>query len=220
MRLQCLVTFTTNCWDTKLRMWSSSASCQNASLHRACQTSTTHRWVSEENKDCTILGIHSHTCQCLSTRILIQGTLCLLWRRCMLWRQCCSVPSVWSKVHLGQVRPWPLRPSSTIWLDKATGKAHKCLYSYYYFDWVLHINYVCWLTFSVCKASLLTFVLPVRCWCVLPVTLPLISWQRRFTRLGWRWWGCVPRAGKPLTPPCPSLLCTTRPETWRGNKDP
>lgn len=127
MRLRCLVTFTTNCWDTKLRMWSSNANCQNASLHRACQTSTTHRWVSEEKEDCTIVKVHSPTCQCLSTCVLIQGTL---WCRFTPWRQYCSVPSVWSKVHLGQARPWLLQPSSTIWLGRATGKAHKCLDSY------------------------------------------------------------------------------------------
>lgn len=147
MRLRFLVTFTTNCWDMKLKMWSSSASCQNASLHRAYQTSTTHRWVIEGNKDCTILRICSHACRFLSTHTLIQGTLCLLWCRCMLWRQCCSAPLVLSKVHLGRARPWPLRPSSTIWLVKATGKAHKCLFSYCYFDWVLHVNYGCLLTF-------------------------------------------------------------------------
>lgn len=53
-------------------------------------------------------------------------------------------------------------------------------------------------------------------WCVLPVTLPLISWLRRLTRLDWRSSGCVPRAGRPSSHQCPSWRCTTRSATWTG----
>ena len=50
MRLQCRVTSTTNCWDMRSKMWSSSASCPNASLPKACLTLTTHRWVGEKKQ--------------------------------------------------------------------------------------------------------------------------------------------------------------------------
>lgn len=53
-------------------------------------------------------------------------------------------------------------------------------------------------------------------WCVLPVTLPWISWLRRLTRLDWRLSGCVLRAGRPSSHQCPSWLCTTRSATWTG----
>lgn len=53
-------------------------------------------------------------------------------------------------------------------------------------------------------------------WCVLPVTLLWTSWLRRLTRLGWRWSGCVLRAGRPLNHLCHSWRCTTRSATWTG----
>lgn len=104
MKLQCPATFTTNCWGMKLRMWSSSASSQSASLPRVCLTSTTHRLVSENKIHryiCThdqgnftfgllitqlrhrrlgfgSLGAHLSTCPCLSAYILIEDTLCFI----------------------------------------------------------------------------------------------------------------------------------------------
>lgn len=43
-RRLCLATFTTSCWATRWKTWSSSVSCPSASPPRACRISTTRRW--------------------------------------------------------------------------------------------------------------------------------------------------------------------------------
>lgn len=204
-----LATFITNCWVTRWRTSQSSASCQSVSLPPASLTSITLRSDLPVN---AIINIFFSPCDRKPDR---KPFYLFIWKK-----QVYAVKTVLQ------------RPLSLIQGPPGTGKTVTSATIVYHLSrqgnglvrnvkeltsltWLLYpcLSFCNWFVSGLC-------VLADQCWCVLPATLPLISWLRKLTRPDWRLWGCAQRAERPSSHRCHSWLCITRLATWTGQWEP